>query len=164
MGTPGYEIRDYVFRSLVNDLSYDNPVIAKLFSSERWKSIYYSTLNERYHDRIPEPYARGFEDQCKGIEPLVKREFENRPHLNAPAERANTATLVAQCGNCHDGPQRTGPNIPFKSTSDLRTWLKEAKNRDALFRRVVTERTMPPGGLSDYFTRKIKKEVRGLLK
>ena len=152
----GTEIRDYIFRALMKDLSKDNLTLQKIFTSDRWKSPYYSFLNHRFLHRAKEDgYPGHFNTECMALYPLAKKEFEKRSKgedcvrttplysinpfltemLNIPIQylannqesNISYTKTFTNCFYCHRNGGNA-PYIPFENPKKFQHWLNSTRD------------------------------------
>jgi hypothetical protein len=123
----GVNISDYVFRELAKEIGNEQPSLVPLFTSPRWASPYYSFLNSRYHDRIPDPYPKDFAMECRALAPFVVNEYKQNNSqivfLSSEFKPRNFTTLAMQCTSCHAGEMGQAPLIPFYDSTALKKWM-----------------------------------------
>lgn len=118
---------DFTFEELLKDLIAEQPALAAGFPAARWADPYYSYMDVHFHDRIPAPFKRGFNDECAALLPSVEREFAQNQGLSAlgSAELAPSRIMSFknQCVGCHHAGNTEGaPEIPFENQSAFETW------------------------------------------
>ena len=173
----GTEIRDYVFREWIAELGREVEAIGWAFSGPKWnpQNKYSSFLNPRYRDRTPGPDPN-HTSECQVLLPFVEAEVayraqagetavagrpapERAQHVEPPSALRETPPPApfAGCATCHHPAADYAPPIPTGSERELAEWLRTGS--PLLVQRVLIDRDMPPGGLSETELQEVREFV-----